>query len=100
MVNQSETKGLIIDNEDFGTIAVCAIRYCKDRHTYMPDLVRRIITPYISDISDKDLQVMINDMHFYSVGDEDYDRRGWYEWKKFLLNEQAKRKNNGTSKSW
>ena len=98
MVNQSETKGLIVDNKDFGTLAICAIRYCQGRQTYMPYLIRSIIRPRISDVSDKDLQVMINDMFFYSAESEYSYERDWYEWKMFLLNEQAKRKNNGTNK--
>ena len=53
-----------IDNEDFGALAVCAIRYCQGRRTYMPELVRGIIRGHIDEVSDKDLQVMINDCEY------------------------------------
>ncbi len=85
-----------INNEDFGTLAVCAIRYCHGRETYMPALVRGIIKPHLSEISDKDLQVMLNDCDFQErfnlYGNETYDKPGWLEWKDILLNEQARRK--------
>lgn len=85
-----------IDSEDFGTLAVCAIRYCHGRETYMPALVRGIIKSHLSEISDKDLQVMLNDCDFQErfnlYGSETYDKPGWLEWKDILLNEQARRK--------
>ena len=87
---------MIVDNEDFGTLAVCAIRYCQGRRTYMPDLVRRIIKPHLSEISDKDLQVLINDCDYQATmglwGDEKIDKQGWLNWKDMLIAEQNKRK--------
>jgi len=85
-----------IDSEDFGTLAVCSIRYCQGRETYMPELVRGIIRPHLSELSNKDLQVMINDCEFQSkcgsYGDEQIDKPGWIKWRDTLLNEQARRK--------
>lgn len=82
-----------IDNENFGVLAVCAIRYCQGRETYMPELVRRIIRGHISEVTDKDLQVMINDCEYQSAfGDENIDKPRWIEWKEFLINEQKRRK--------
>ena len=84
-----------IDNEDFGTLAICAIRYCQGRQTYMPSLVQRIIKEHISRVTDKDLQVMINDCESQAQWEKygsDFDKKGWLEWKDFLINEQAKRK--------
>ena len=82
-----------IDNEDFGTLAICSIRYCQGRRTYMPELVRGIIRGHIDEVSDKDLQVMINDCEYqYDFGDENIDKPGWLEWKDFLINEQKRRK--------
>lgn len=81
-----------INNDDFGTLAVCAIRYCQGRETYMPGLVRRIVKEHISEVTDKDLQVMINDCEYqYSFGDENIDKPKWIEWKDFLINEQKRR---------
>lgn len=84
-----------LNNEDFGTLAVCSIRYCRGRQTYMPDLVRRIIIPHLSELSDKDLQVMINDCEYQTrleAYGSDNDRIGWLAWKDFLINEQKRRK--------
>ena len=84
-----------IDNEDFGTLAVCSIRYCQGRQTYMPSLVRGIIQSHITEVTDKDLQVMINDCESQALwGDygSDYDKQGWIEWEDFLIAEQNRRK--------
>ncbi len=84
-----------IENEDFGALAICSIRYCQGRQTYMPELVRRIVRGHISEVTDKDLQVMINDCESQAMwGDygSDYDKQGWLEWKDFLINEQKRRK--------
>ena len=84
-----------ITQENFGTLAICAIRYCQGRQTYMPDLVRGIIVPHLPDISDKDLNVMIEDceyqasMHLY--GDDRIDKPGWIRWKEILTAEKTRR---------
>ena len=80
---------------DLGTLAICAIRYCQGRQTYMPDLVRRIVTPHLGELTDKDLQVMINDCDFQErcklYGDERIDKPGWLQWKELLLAEKQRR---------
>ncbi len=81
-----------IDNEDFGALAVCAIRYCRGRQTYMPRLVRRIVKEYITEISDKDLQVLINDCEYTLKFEDEIEPKEWAEWKEFLINEQKRRK--------
>ena len=84
-----------ITQEDFGTLCICAIRYCHGRQTYMPDLVRGIIVPRLPDLSDKDLGVMINDCdyqeRFNLYGDERIDKPGWIRWKEILLAEKQRR---------
>ncbi len=84
-----------ITQEDFGTLCICAIRYCHGRQTYMPDLVRGIIVPRLPDLSDKDLGVMINDCdyqeRFNLYGDERIDKPGWIRWKDTLLAEKQRR---------
>ena len=84
-----------ITQEDFGILAICAIRYCQGRQSYMPDLVRRILIPHLPDISDKDLGVMINDCEFQKdmnlYGDERIDKPGWLWWKELLLAEKEQR---------
>ena len=84
-----------ITQEDFGTLCICAIRYCHGRQTYMPDLVRGIVVPRLSELSDNDLQVLINDCdyqeRFKLYGDERIDKPGWLQWKELLLAEKQRR---------
>ena len=86
-----------LEKDDFGTLAICAIRYCHGRQTYMPDLVRGIIRPRLKELSDKDLNVMIEDcdfqerMHLY--GDERIDKSGWLRWREELIAERKRRTN-------
>lgn len=86
-----------IDNEDFGTLAICAIRYCQGRQTYMPSLVQGIVKSHIAEISNKDLQVLINDCDSQAQwGDygSDFHKKEWLEYRDFLIAEQESRKEN------
>ena len=82
---------MTLDNEDFGTLAVCAIRYCRGRQTYMPALVRGIIKPYLTEISDKDLQVLINDCGYTLKWEDEIEPKEWAAWKEMLIAEKARR---------
>ena len=86
---------ILYDPEDFGTLCICAIRYCQGRRTYMPSLVRDIIRPHLKELSDKDLAVMIDDCSYQKrfdlYGDEDIDKPGWIEWEQELLKERERR---------
>jgi len=81
-----------IDNEDFGILTVCAIRYCRGRQTYMPSLVRGIVKGHISEISDKDLQVLINDCEYTLKWEDEIEPKEWAEWKDMLIAEQKRRR--------
>ena len=37
---------ITLNPEEFATLAICAIRYCHGRQTYMPSLVQGIIRPH------------------------------------------------------
>lgn len=84
-----------INKHDFGTLAICAIRYCQGRQTYMPSLVQEIIKSHIDMVDDKDLHVMIEDCEFQErcnlYGDERIDKPDWLRWKEFLSEERKKR---------
>ena len=88
-----------ITKEDFGTLAICAIRYCQGRQTYMPKLVRSIVAPHLPDISDMDLSVMLNDCEFQErmklYGDERIDKPGWIRWRELLMAEKKRRGDEG-----
>lgn len=87
---------MIISKNNFGTLAICAIRYCQGRMTYMPDLVRSIIKPHIKEIPDADLDIMIDDCDFQErmklYGDDRIDKPGWLDWRR-VLQEEKKRRN-------
>lgn len=88
---------MTLDNEDFGTLAVCAIRYCHGRQTYMPSLVQGIVREHIAEISNKDLQVLINDCESQAQWNDygsDYDKENWLKYRDMLIAEQNKRKEN------
>ena len=82
-------------DENFGTLAVCAIRYCQGRMTYMPDLVRGIIRPHLARLTDKTLGVMIRDCESQRqdslYGDEKIDKPAWLAWEQELKGERERR---------
>lgn len=84
-----------LDEDAFGTLAICAIRYCQGRQTYMPYLVRGIIKAHLAEISDKDLAVMIEDCNYQRrfdlYGDKKIDMPDWLAWEQELLIERARR---------
>lgn len=86
---------IIIGTGDFGTLCVCALRYCHGRETYMPSLVRRIVRSQIKNISNHDLQIMVDDCDFQRnmnlYGDERIDKPGWLAWEQFLKDEKKRR---------
>lgn len=72
-----------ISQEDFGTLCVCALRYCHGRRTYMPDLVQSIVKAHFKDLSDKDLGVIANDEQFQASANLWGDPCDKTEWQKF-----------------
>lgn len=97
----SKIQGLT--QEDFGTLAICAVRYCRGRQTYMPDLVRSIVVPRLPDLSDKDLAVMIDDCRIQEdmslFGDNRIDKPGWILWRELLLTEKHRREGEGNGRA-
>ena len=61
----------------------------------MPSLVLGIVREHLKELSDKDLQIMLNDCEdqerYNLYGSEVIDKPGWIAWKEALLNEQARR---------
>jgi len=86
-----------INKHDFGTLAICAIRYCHGRMSYMPSLVQGIVRAHLKEISDKDLNVMLDDCdyqeHMKLYGDEIIDKPDWLRWRQDLVEELERRKN-------
>lgn len=84
-----------ISENNFGILAICAIRYCQGRQTYMPDLVRSVVKNHLDEVDDNDLAVMIADCEFQEwanlYGDEKIDKPGWLKWRETLLAEKVRR---------
>lgn len=78
------------NNEKFGAVLNCAVRYACGRQTYMPSIVIGFIRPLISEIDDKTLCCMERDIRdaerFGGYGDEKIDKP---DWMRFLADLQA-----------
>ena len=84
-----------ISKEDFGTLCICAIRYCQGRKTYMPSVVQEICVNHIQTLDDKTIRVMLEDCEFQkkvdAYGDPGTDKPGWIRWKDALVAEKERR---------
>ena len=49
-------------NNDFGAVLICAVRYCIGRQNYMPGLVIDFIRPLLPKLDSKTLTVMERDI--------------------------------------
>lgn len=79
----------------FGTLAICALRYCQGRRTYMPSLVQQIVGLHLSELRDKDIDVMVEDCRFQRKMDlygDDCDRVDWLKWEEKVIAEKNRRK--------
>lgn len=85
-----------LTQEDFGTLLICAIRYCHGRQTYMPSTVQSIGKQHLTELTDKDLAVLLNDCKSQEkldmFGDEHVDKPEWINWKRNLEDEKERRK--------
>lgn len=85
-----------ITEQNFGTLCICAIRYCFGRQTYMPNLVQTICKEYLPVLSDRDIKVMLDDCEYQRAfnlyGDIMIDKPDWLDWKKKLIEEAKRRK--------
>lgn len=84
-----------IERDDFGTLCICALRYCHGRQTYMPLLVQEIVRKYLEEFTDKDICVMVDDCEFLRrnnlYGDEKIDKPNWLTWEKSVKAERDRR---------
>lgn len=69
-----------ISNEDFGTLCICALRYCHGRRTYMPRLVQEIVSAHFEDLDNRALAVIADDERFQEdmkIWGDDCDKESW-----------------------
>ena len=85
-----------INEDDFGSLCVFALRYCEGRQTYAPELVIGIVVNNLKSISDKTLAVMLSDLEYQRrmdrYGDIKLDKPLWIAFEKHLLAEREERK--------
>ena len=82
-----------INKDDLGTLAICSLRYCQGRLTYMPELVIGICTEHIRELSDKDLRVIYEDCLRREAYDiYGIDKPGWLRWQSAVEKEIERRK--------
>lgn len=91
--SQPKTKQI---DEDFGTICICAVRYCFGRQTYMPSLVQDFVCRNFKYLDDNELQVMVDDINFAErinqLGDERIDKPDWLKFREKINSELENRK--------
>ena len=83
-----------IDQRDFGTLCVCALRYCHGRQSYMPRLVQQIVMEHFKDLSDRDLKVIAEDERYQSdlnLWGNACDKMDWTSFYRILRKWQTER---------
>ena len=91
-----------LQNDDFGAVLNCAVRYAVGRYTYMPSIVIGVITPLIPHLNDKTLWCFDQDVtearFVGGYGGSDNEA----EWLKFLDAVRTERQKRGEElyKSW
>lgn len=95
MKKETKKKQIIIEADDdfFGAVLNCAVRYCIGRQSYMPGLVIDNITPWLPILSMKTLWCFERDIHDAdSLGDPDIDVQMWRKFQRDVKNEIERRK--------
>ena len=84
-----------LDDDDFGAVLNCAVRYAIGRHTYMPGIVIDVISPLIPFLNDKTLWCFDQDtsdaMHHNDLGDPDIDAPEWLKFRETVREERNRR---------
>lgn len=84
-----------LSEEQFGILSICALRYCHGRRTYMPSLVQRIVGTHLSELSDKDIGVMMEDCQYqrrFNLYGDNCDKVDWLKWEERVIAESRRRK--------
>ena len=83
-----------IEERDFETICICALRYCHGRRSYMPSLVQEIVCKHLEEFSDNTIKVMVDDCQFQrdmDLYDDECDKVDWLKWEQKVKDEQTRR---------
>ena len=99
MSKTNEGRQIIIEADDdiFGAVLNCAVRYCLGRQSYMPRLVVDKITPWLPMLSNKTLWCFERDIQGAdSLGDPDVDAPRWRAFLSDVRKEIERRKDEQT----
>ena len=87
-----------IEDDDFGTILICAVRYTLGRRTYMPHIVISYIRPLLSQLTDKTLACLEKDIdeqrNAGGYGDPMIDEPEWLRFLEEIKRERRSRSDN------
>ena len=83
------------NNDDFGAVLNCAVRYALGRQSYMPGLIIDYITPLLPEINDRTLYVLDQDIterkYCGGYGDPYIDEPDWMRFLEKIHDEQKRR---------
>lgn len=89
--NNIKKPSIDLEDDEFGTVLNCAVRYSLGRQTYMPHLVMDFIRPLLPHLSDRTMWCLERDIreadtYGCDYGDPKIDEPAW---KKFLAEIQS-----------
>ena len=85
-----------LEDDNFGAVLNCAVRYSIGRMTYMPRLVQDFIRPLLPYLSNKTLYVMERDIaEANSYGDRNIDEPDWMRFLSEVRNARKAREEDG-----
>lgn len=78
MTETTKKPEIDLQDDDFSSILICAVRYALGRRSYMPGVVVDFIRPLLPYLPDKTLWVLKNDLlSCRDLGDPKIDRPRW-----------------------
>ena len=86
---------IALEDDDFGAVLNCSVRYCLGRQSYMPGLVIDYITPLLPYLSERTLwcfdQDIMEAQYEGGYGDPDIDEPKWMEFHAKVREERKRR---------
>ena len=103
MAKKTKVPAIDLQDDFFGTVLNCAVRYAIGRQTYMPSLVIDFIPPLIPYLNDKTLWCFDQDVTearwTCGYGNPHIDEPGWMKFHEAVRSERTQR-GHELYKSW
>ncbi len=81
-----------ISNMDLGTVCAYAIHDCMGRESFVPDIIRSIVTPLLPELPDKTLRMMREHCLWQKRSEAWGCQKGeWIKWAKAVKDECERR---------